>query len=402
MAIDLKKENYDENGNRKPLTVYPDKDSPEIYPAREIYPQPKLPVKAEAAAVPAAAGISEALPAKSKGRRKKKGIAFFLALTLICITLASFLSAFIQNLVISSADDSITSADDSGTEKFSQNDVQEIHVLAVGADIVFEYDFDGGNAIKVSGFPDRDEAYYSISNQKGSLILGFDGDPTAEPQEKPVITFKFPRRFDGKIDIGGKNCNITADAGGTFTCNIESGNIAVSGMRASTAELATDAGYIDVYNSDFSDLSIYTAAGAVNLMDSEISDSLKVTADMGSIDVRRIISSGTTVIHSYSGSHYGADVDSSIYGENLLLEGNAEFVSETGGMRLYNTDFRDLLLVSLGRVDVWTSGDESDYSIRCIADVNSTNLTESSGGEYTLNVTAPEAYFEFGCDPPDV
>lgn len=402
MAIDLKKENYDKNGNRKPLTVYPENDSPEIYPAREIYPQPELPLplKTETAAVPAA-GVSEAPPAKSKGRRKKKDFRFYAVLAVLCLSLIVSLFSFLPNVtdfpnITESADDS------SDRAKFSQNDVQEIHVLSVGADIVFEYDFNGGNAITVSGLPDMNEIYYSLSNQKGSLMLGIDGDPTAEPQEKPVITFKFPRRFDGKIDIGGKNCNITAGVGGTLTCNIESGNIAASGMRASTAELATDAGYIDVYNSDISSLSIYTAAGAVNLMDSEISDSLKITADMGNVDVRRIISSGTTVIHSYSGSHYGADVDSSIYGENLLLEGNAEFVSETGGMRLYNTDFRDLLLVSLGRVDVWTSGGESDYSIRCIADENSTNLTESSGGEYTLEVTAPEAYFEFGCDPPDV
>lgn len=401
MAIDLKKENYDENGNRKPLTVYPENDSPEIYPAREIYPQPKLSVTAEAAAVPAAAGISEAPPAKQKISRKKKGFRFYAVLAVLCLSLIVSLFSFLPN--VTDATYAADSADDSsGTEKFSQNDVQEIHVIAVGADIVFEYDFNGGNTITVSGLPDWNETYYSLSNQKGSLMLGFDGDPAAEPQEKPVITFKFPRRFDGKVDIGGKNCNITAGVGGTLTCNIESGNIAVSGMRASTAELATDAGYIDVYNSDISDLSIYTAAGTVNLMDSEISDSLRVVADMGNVDVRRVISSGTTVIHSYSGSHYGADIDSSIYGENLLLEGNAEFVSETGGMRLYNTDFRDLLLVSLGRVDVWTSGDESDYSIRCITDVNSTNLTDSSDGEYTLKVTAAEAYFEFGCDPPDV
>lgn len=383
MAIDLHKEHYDSNGNRTPLTVYPENDSPEIYPQREIYPQTKIVSPYETEKLPAAPEEADTkAPAKAEGKKKKKlsfgGLAILTAI-MFCVIMSIIIIA------ISEPEYEVSGDDGYQPLSFAQNDVQDIFIYAGNSDVSLRYEFSSSDNIRVSS-----PAYhFTAKNDRGTLMITCEGDEDKYlAGDAETVTVTFPRKFYGSVQINGYGCNADVQAGGEVTVIIDSGYISAAGLDCTSADLHTDNGSIRINNSTADTFNIYTAAGDVDFMDSTAEEKLSINTEMGKIDARRIRSRGSTVLHAYSGEQYTSDgISGEIYGENLLFKGDTDLVAGNDGIRLYDTDLRDTTVFSAGDVLMYLYRSEDDYRITSI-NSDSTVTTQNPDGEYSIKINS--------------
>ena len=380
MAIDLHKEHYDSDGNRVPLTVYPENDSPEIYPQRKIYPQTKIVSPYETEKLPAAPEEADTkAPARAEGKSKKKlsfgGLAILTAI-MFCVIMSIILIAISEPEL----------NDDSYFPKlFAQNDVQDIFIYSGNSDVSLKYDFSSSDDIWVFSSAEQCTA----KNDRGTLTITCEGDADKYMEgDSETVTVSFPRKFYGSVQINGYGCNADVQAGGDVTVIIDSGYITAAGLDCTSVDLQTDNGNIRVDNSAADTFNIYTAAGNVDFMDSTAEEKLSINTDMGKIDARRIRSLGSTVLHAYSGERYTSEgISGEIYGENLLFEGDTDLAAGNDGIRLYDTDLHDTTIFSGGDVLMYLYRSEDTYKIVGI-EPDSTVTTQNPDGEYDIRVNA--------------
>lgn len=384
MAIDLHKEHYDSDGNRVPLTVYPENDTPEIYPQREIYPQTKIVSPYETEKLPAAPEEADTkAPARAEGKRKKKlsfGGQAILTAIMFCVIMSIILIA------VSEHEDSVSlNGDGSRTPSFAQNDVQDIFIYSGNSDVSLKYDFSSSDDIRVYSSAEQ----FTAKNDRGTLMITCEGDADKYLEgDAETVTVSFPRKFYGSVQINGYGCNADVQAGGDVTVIIDSGHITAAGLDCTSVDLQTDNGNIRVDNSAADTFNIYTAAGNVDFMDSTAEKKLSINTDMGKIDARRIKSQGSTVLHAYSGERYTSEgISGEIYGENLLFEGDTDLAAGNDGIRLYDTDLRDTTIFSGGDVLMYLYRSEDNYRIVGI-EPDSTVTTQNPDGEYDIRVNA--------------
>lgn len=383
MAIDLHKEHYDSDGNRTPLTVYPEKDAPEIYPQREIYPQTKIVSPYETEKLPTAPEEADTkAPAKAEGKRKKKlsfgGLAILTAI-IFCVIMSIIIIA------ISEPEYDVSGDDGYQLMHFAQNDVQDIFIYAGNSDVSLRYEFSSSDYIRVSSLAE----HFTAKNDCGTLMITCEGDEDKYPEgDAETVTVTFPRKFYGSVQINGYGCNADVQAGGDVTVIIDSGYISAAGLDCTSVDLQTDNGNIRIDNSAADTFNIYTAAGNVDFMDSTAEEKLSINTEMGKIDARRVRSLGSTALHAYSGERYTSEgISGEIYGENLLLEGDTDLVAGNDGIRLYDTDLRDATIFSGGDVLAYLSPPEETYRIDSISPDSTVN-TKNPDGEYSIKINS--------------
>lgn len=383
MAIDLHKEHYDGDGNRVLLTVYPENDSPEIYPQREIYPQPKTVKVAEPEKLPAAPAKTDA---KVLGKlrdigRKKLSFGTLAVLTAIafCLIMTGIIKLVSESQKVDYSDDGYQPL------SFAQNDVQDIFIYAGNTNVSLKYEFSSSDNITVS----KSAEQFTAKNDRGTLTITCEGDADKYLEgEAEEITVTFPRKFYGSVQINGYGCNAYVQAGGEVTVIIDSGHISAAGLDCTSVDLQTDNGSIRVDNSTADSFNIYTAAGDADFMDSTAEEKLSINTDMGKIDARRVKSRGSTVLHAYSGERYTSEgISGEIYGENLLFKGDTDLAAGNDGIRLYDTDLRDTAIYSGGDVLMYLYRSEDTYKIVGI-EPDSTVTTQNPDGKYDIRVNA--------------
>lgn len=382
MAIDLRKEHYDIDENRPPLTVYPENGQPEIYTPSEanaVSAKEKYPTHSEKTAA-----YDTPAPLRTEKAHKDPRI----AVAAVAVTVIAVSAAVVIRSLPKAETETVSAPDPYTTENFYLDKTENIYVHSQNTDVIFKYDFSSSENISVRGINSSD-GYFTASENKGTLFITCecDEDKYYSGEAEPVEVI-FSRRFDGNISVGGSCCNISLEAGGTLSVEIESGNIAAGGLSCGTASLITNNGNISVNNSETDSMELYTAAGNIDIMDSEAGETLRADTDMGKIDARRVRSAGNTVLHAYSGERYTSEgISGEIYGENLLFEGDTDLAAGNDGIRLYDTDLRDTTIFSAGDVLMYLYRSEDTYKIVGI-DPDSTVTTQNSDGEYSIKINS--------------
>lgn len=397
MAIDLHKEHYDSDGNRAPLTVYPESNSPEIYPQREIYPQPKtvepkqpekFPPPKQEADIEASPKIT--IPETTDDKIKKAIIksmnSGFIIMVLFCI------SAYVFH---DGNGETEKNAQNVQEQLFSQNDVAGVSVDSTGnINVVLCYSYSSSGDISVKSVTDS-YSHCVASNDNGILNISFERKVYAERDNNGTVTVTFPARFYGDVNVtsSGKG-SVTAEAGETLHIETEDGSIEVSDLRSDEVRLITESGNISVNNSVTDILDIGTDSGSIYIADSEAASSLTARASDGNFIAKGMASSGKTEITAFSKENENGN--GTVYCENITLGENAD-ITGSEGLRLENAEFHNISVESLGRIDIFPTLPKELYWIKKTGNSDLYLENERLGGnavsynpegEYKIDITA--------------
>lgn len=379
MSIDLHKEHYDSDGNQKPLTVYPEKDTPEIYPGREIYPNTDI-VNGTAA---------EKLPDNEAVRRiekKKTNIRCFAAVILSAAVLSVIISLIFASVQVN------TDTYENSEMFFVQNDVNSIRIDTANTNVVLRYNYSSSGNIKVNSLISK-KADFTASNDGGTLRISCEGADSEEPDTNGTVTVTFSGRFYGRVDISSEGTgSVSSEAGGELYIRTEGGGIKAHGLKCGTAELTAQGGDISVNNSRIDTLTAEADGGDINIMDSEIAQGLNVRAYNGDFVAENMVSSGETDISASSRNY----MDGTVSCENITLGENAS-ISGSQSLMLVNAEFHNISLGSSGYIDIYPTLPKELYWIKksgggdlYIEGENFRDYTVNYNpvGEYIMNISS--------------
>lgn len=393
MAIDLYKEHYDSNGNKMPLTVYPENDSPEIYPQREIYPQSKAATAPETEKLPAPKQEADietppkiTLPETAEEKFKKK-------------IAKSMYSGFVIMLlfiiaVMVSHNETEESSQNILEQSFAQNDVSCIDIDAPASiNIVLRYSYSSSD-ISVGCVTDT-YTHCTASNDNGTLGISFERKVFNDNGDNGTVTVTFPARYYGEVDVSTRGKGwVSAEAGENLHIETKEGSIEVSGLKSDEVQLVSESGDISVNNSVTDTLDIKTKSGNIYIADSETASSLTAHASDGSFTAKSMASYGETEIGAYYNFYEYEEGSGLVKCENITLGENANITAEDA-MWLINAEYHNISLKSNGMIDIFPILPKEHYCIKktgrgnlYLEDENPKGATVNynPAGEYTMEI----------------
>lgn len=415
MAINLKKENYDNSGDDEfhPKTVYPENNAAEeIYPQREIYPEQQKraketvkgafkeffgvedepprhipearpPVQTQYPAAP----VNN--PPAAKVKKKRNPVLDVLAMLLgglmVCMIIGGIVitARIADNISVEPEPDSTIVAVpgnyDGGTgmesAEFSPRDVTEIIIKDAFSDINITENYSGKITTATESYSGGE---YSTVLEDGILTISRSGSE----EDSGTVSLYIPTAYRGPITIeaegesdiycsAGKDIKITADAGMVSLNDINGTDVEVTANSASIyldsceltgCTLHTYDGYLNVGRTSISEeCSLYTGNGGITFDSSVLFSGVNADCANGYIDIADTAVTGAASLSSYN-----------------------------GGIQGYNFNFEDIKISCRnGTLEIDTESSAYDYTLTS----NTTNSSvefvpqlPASGGKYKLDL----------------
>lgn len=424
MAIDLRKESYSDkrDGTEAPVrTVYPENDSEEIYPQREIYPQknnsydtsaaqeeiypdpkpqPKIYAETREDALPQPQPEARKLPdtpgtymppAKAKRHKKKKKHRFLK--TVIFIILMITAMGAVQEYCI---DNNI------GFMPFATGDYSERTVDISAAGIKKLVITDSNSKVTVVPSTDKDfhvtvrenvQNTYDISSGNG--VAEISGSKTVTlfslNMDGSEVTVAVPEDYAGKISVDSSNSRVECSAGTDIEIKNSNGRVELSDIaKGGAVTVKNSNARIKAENVIAEELSLTNSNGRINGEDLSVSGRTVLSAENSKVDVNDSSFGSSGSISSDNGS---------VHIKDCFLGNDMTVSSDNGSVHMYDFSFEDLLVKARnGSIDASAYGEEDNYTIKAAAKNGSSNIESGGTGKYILELDSNNGSIHFDFD----
>lgn len=423
MAIDLRKESYSDKkgGTEAPVrTVYPENNSEEIYPQREIFPQssnnngsscnaqeevypdpkPEIRTEVKEDALPQPHPEARKLPtdpgtymppAKTKRRRKKKKHRF-LKLVVISILVMTALGA-VQEYCI---DNNI------GFMPFATGDYSErtVDIPAAGIEKLVINDTDSKISIVPSDDGDfhvtvreNEQNLYDIDSKNGTAEI--NGEKTFSlisfNMDSSSVSVAVPEDYTGKISVNSSNSRVECSVGTDIDIENSNGRVELSDIAKGEAiTVKTSNSRISAENIIASELSLTNSNGKIKGENLSVSGRTVLSAENSKVDVEDSSFGSSGSISSDNGS---VEISDCFLGNDMTVS------SDNGSVHMDDFSFENLLVKARnGSIHGSAYGEKENYTIKASAKNGSSDIESGGTGKYILELDSNNGSIDFDFD----
>lgn len=423
MAIDLRKESYSDKkgGTEAPVrTVYPENNSEEIYPQREIFPQssnnngsscnaqeevypdpkPEIRTEVKEDALPQPHPEARKLPtdpgtymppAKTKRRRKKKKHRF-LKLVVISILVMTALGA-VQEYCI---DNNI------GFMPFATGDYSErtVDIPAAGIEKLVINDTDSKISIVPSDDGDfhvtvreNEQNLYDIDSKNGTAEI--NGEKTFSlisfNMDSSSVSVAVPEDYTGKISVDSSNSRVECSVGTDIDIENSNGRVELSDIaKGGAITVKTSNSRISAENIIASELSLTNSNGKIKGENLSVSGRTVLSAENSKVDVEDSSFGSSGSISSDNGS---VEISDCFLGNDMTVS------SDNGSVHMDDFSFENLLVKARnGSIHGSAYGEKENYTIKASAKNGSSDIESGGTGKYILELDSNNGSIDFDFD----
>lgn len=433
MAIDLNKDHYDRDENGENIrTVYPETQSEEIYPQREIYPQGNDTDNSEEVYLRGSAeNAREEIPQnevrhietvqeraltnppqndiinkekKHKKKKHKKGWIVWLVLIVLAVSAVENIgeiSTFIYtNIMDGTFDESVTD--------FSAAGITALALSDSNSDVTVKNSSDGDFHISVKT---PDSKSYDMKLENGTITVnGSDSsDGFMSFAVDSEITLYIPDGYEGNIVMDNKNTTIECSAGKNLDINNTNGSIKLYDIDGSTVKISNDNASVKLTDVTGDTVKAESKNGSI-YAEEVTAASLELNAKNASVTAEKCTASEYAYLNSQNGSITAErssfavsasliSANGSVKAEDCIFTGDSVISSENGRVHFDDFSFENMTIKAKnGSIDCEAYGDLNDYKITASAKNGNIDVPENDSGEYTLDLSADNGRVEFGFD----
>lgn len=363
----------------------------EIYPVREIYPQPPPQINIRTKEETAVKAPAENIPtAPPRAKKRRKNIIRYAAFTIIFIA---------AGIVMKAAVISDTPQDVSPYvyHTVSEKNVGDVIVNADNIRLDVNYSDSAGS---ISIFTERDNrvtmeepALYGSKVSDLNVDIEAAGTYDQDENGQLSVTLILPADYGGTVKLNGSNVMICCEDIGTdsdISLVCPNGNIELINSVAGKVTLRSNTGTVTAANVTANSLYAYSGSGGICIQYTTVNGFTYLKAEDDYIDLLSARFIGETEISSLS----------YIYGRDITFENEVRLNCWDSYISLENADFRNMTVTSFNTdVSIWTPNSLSDYTVNTYLKDGAVCNTESGGsGKNIINVKASGGDIEFDFD----
>ncbi|MGN0695222.1 MAG: DUF4097 family beta strand repeat-containing protein [Oscillospiraceae bacterium] len=426
MAIDLNKEHYNskDNNNDNIRTVYPETESEEIYPEREIFPQssPAEENKSDAEEVypenevrhietaqeraltnPPHNDIIKKKKKHKKKKHKRRWLFWVVLIALIAIVSNDYkeISSYVYTNIMDGTF-SESAAD------FSAAGINTLTLTDSNSDVTIKSSYDEDFHISVST---PDDKSYDMKSENGGITV--NGSKRSGGFMTWIlssdITLYIPDGYEGDIVIDSKNTSIDCSAGKSIDITNTDGKITMTDIDGTDIRLKNDNASITLTNVTADTVKAETKNSSITA-EKVTAANLDLNAKNATVNAESCTASEYASLYSSNGSvkaerccFYisGSLISSngSVNAADCIFTGNSVISSDNGRVRLEDFSFENMTIKSKnGSIDCEAYGNEKNYRITASAKNGSSDVPDGGNGEYELSLSADNGRIEFDFD----
>lgn len=424
MAIDLRKESYSDkkDSTEAPVrTVYPETNSEEIYPRKDIYPQknnsyntsqaqeeiypdpkpePKIQAEVREETLPQPHPEARKLPTdpgtymppeKIKRRRKKKKHRF-LKLAVISILIITALGAVQEYCVDNGYGFMIFATGDYSerTVDISAADIEKLVINDTDSKISLVPSDDGDFHVTVR---ENEQNLYDIDSKDGTAEI--NGKKTFSlvsfNMDSSSVSVAVPEDYTGKISVDSSNSRIECSVGTDIDIENSNGRVELSDIaKGGAITVKTSNSKISAENIIASELSLSNSNGKIKGENLSVSGRAVLSAENSKVDVENSSFGSSGSISSDNGS---VEISDCFLGNDMTVS------SDNGSVHMDDFSFEDLLVKARnGSIHGSAYGEEENYTIKASAKNGSSDIESGGTGKYILELDSNNGSIHFDFD----
>lgn len=443
MAINLNKDYYNRKDNNEEniRVVYPETESEEIYPQKEIYPETAAKAEDPREIYPqqqivtentnSAQNVREIEPqnevrpietaedlaltnpphndiiSKKEKRKKKKHKRrwiFWVALIAIIAMISNNYGRISSYVYTNFMDGTFTET----VTDFSAAGIKTLSLTDSNSDVTIKSSADDAFHISVKT---PDNKTYDMKSENGGITV--DGSKSSGVFMTWIlnseITLYIPDSYEGNIVIDNKNTTIDCSSGKNLDITNTNGSIEISDIDGDTLKIKNDNASVKL--SDVTGKTVKTESKNGSIKAERVTaESLELDAKNASVKAEKCSASEYAYLNSQNGSitadRSSFEVSSSLISENgsvnaedCIFTGDSVISSDNGRVHIDDFSFENMTIKAKnGSIDCEAYGNKHDYSISASAKNGSVDVPVNDSGEYTLDLSADNGKVEFDFD----